>query len=99
MDTKVANEIAAELSVPADKFLRVADSVIGLANHSSTEMRKDGVHLAFLYAIARYGVFDWQNGPQNEDQDAFIAKMLKRYEAMLREQLGDTKLKDRPASP
>ncbi|MHA1560378.1 MAG: DUF3144 domain-containing protein [Alphaproteobacteria bacterium] len=99
MDTKVADEIAAELNVPADKFLGVADTVIGFANHSSTEMRKDGVHLAFLYAIARYGVFDWQNGPKNEDQEAFIAKMIKRYEAMLREQLGDTKLKDRPASP
>ena len=99
MDTQVANEIAAELKVPADKFLKVADTVIGLANHSSTEMRKEAVHFAFLYAIARYGVFDWQNGPQNEDQEAFIAKMLKRYEAMLREQLGDKKLKDRPVSP
>ena len=99
MDTKVAEEIANELKVPQDKFLETADKVIGLANHAATEMRKGAVHLAFLYAIARYGVFDWQNSPKNEDADAFVAKMLKRYEAMLREQLGDTKLKDRPVSP
>ena len=99
METKVADDIAAELKVPRDKFLETADKAIGLANHAATEMRKEGVHLAFLYAIARYGVFDWQNGPKKEDADAFIAKMLKRYESMLREQLGDTKLKDRPVSP
>jgi hypothetical protein len=99
MEAKVAEEIAAELKVPADKFLGLADQVIGFANHSATEMRKHAVHLAFLYATARYGVFDWQNGPKSEDEEGFIAKMLKRYESMLREQLGDTKLKDRPVSP
>ena len=99
MDTRVANEIAEELKVPPQKFLELADKVIGFANHSATEMRKGAVHQAFLYAVARYGVFDWQNSPRNEDEEAFIAKMTKRYEAMLREQLGDTKLKDRPASP
>lgn len=99
MEAKVAAELAKELKVPEDKFLETADKVIGLANHCATEMRKGAVHLAFLYAIARYGVFDWQNSPKAEDADAFIDKMLKRYEAMLREQLGDTKLKDRPVSP
>lgn len=99
LDTKIADEIAEELKVARERFLKTADKVIGLANHEATEMRKDAVHLAFLYATARYGVFDWQNGPQNEDAGAFVAKMVGRYEAMLREQLGDTKLKDRPASP
>jgi hypothetical protein len=99
MDSMVAKEIAEELKVPADKFLELADKVIGFANHSATEMRKGAVHLAFLYAVARYGVFDWQNGPRTGDEEAFVAKMLKRYEAMLREQLGDGTLKNRPASP
>ena len=97
--TEVAGQLAEETKVKPEDFLLLADKVIGFANHSATEMRKNAVHLAFLYAIARYGVFDWQNGPKAEDEEGFIAKMMKRYEAMLREQLGDTKLKDRPASP
>ncbi len=99
MESMVAKEIAEELKVPSDKFLELADKVIGFANHSATEMRKSAVHLAFLYAVARYGVFDWQNSPKGEDEEGFIAKMLKRYESMLREQLGDAKLRNRPASP
>jgi hypothetical protein len=100
MESMVAKEIAEELKVPADKFLALADKVIGFANHSAaTEMRKSAVHLAFLYGAARYGVFDWQNGPKTGDEEAFVARMLKRYEAMLREQLGDATLRNRPASP
>jgi len=99
MENTVAKEIAAEQKVPDDKFLELADKVIGFANHSAFEMNKSAVHLAFLYATARYGVFDWQNSPKREDEEAFVARMLKRYEAMLREQLGDSILKNRPASP
>jgi hypothetical protein len=98
MSTKVAESLAKDVGVNSARFLELADKVIGFANHSALEMRKDAVHLAFLYAIARYGVFVWQNSPKNEDPEAFIAKMLKHYEAMLREQLGDTKLENRPAS-
>ncbi|MNC94647.1 hypothetical protein D3C83_115540 [compost metagenome] len=61
--------------------------------------RRQGVHYAFLYGTARYGAFDWQNGPKVEDEEAFVAKMVKRYETMLRDQLADTRLRDRPASP
>ena len=96
---EVAKELAEELKVKPEDFMQLADKVIGFANHSATEMRKGAVHLAFLYAVARYGVFDWQNSPRSEDEDAFVAKMLRRYEAMLREQLGDDKLKNRPVSP
>ena len=99
MGTQVAETVAKDVGVNSDRFLQLADKVIGFANHSALEMRKDAVHLAFLYAIARYGVFAWQNSPKMVDEEAFIDQMLKRYEAMLREQLGDTKLKDRPASP
>jgi hypothetical protein len=99
MESMVAKEIADELKVPTDKFLELADKVIGFANHSATEMRKSAVHLAFLYGTARYGVFDWQNSPRTGDEEAFVAKMLKRYEAMLREQLGDATLRNRPATP
>lgn len=99
METKVAEEMAAEVKVPVQKFLENADQIIGLANHLATQMPKRAVHLSSLYAVARYGAFDWQNSKKDEDDDAFIARMLKRYEAMLREQLGDNKLKDRPVSP
>lgn len=98
MGTQVAETLAKDVGISKDRFLALSDKVIGFANHSALEMRKDAVHLAFLYAVSRYGIFTWQNGPKNIDEEAFIALMLKRYEQMLREQLGDDKLKNRPAS-
>ena len=98
MSTMVAESQAKDVGVKTERFLELADKVIGFANHSALEMRKDAVHLAFLYGTARYGVFVWQNSPKMVDEEAFIAQMLKRYEAMLREQLGDARLKNRPSS-
>lgn len=101
MELEVAIKLANELGVPRDKFLSLADQVIGFANHSSTEMKREAVHMAFLYAVARYGAFAWQASPEGKggDSDKFITGMLKRYESMLREQLGDDRLRNRPKSP
>ncbi len=99
MDTEVAKELAAETGVKPDEFLELADKVIGFANHSATQMKKEAVHLAFLYAASRYGVFVWQNSPKTDDEQAFSGRMTERYQAMLKEQFGDSKLKNRPASP
>ncbi len=98
MSKAVAESTAKDVGVNTERFLELADKVIGFANHSSLEMRKDAVALAFLYGTARYGVFTWQNSPKKVDEEGFIAQMLKRYEAMLREQLGDTRLVNRPKS-
>lgn len=99
MDLEVADELAKEAGVPRDKFLNLGDQLIGLANHHATQDKREAVHLAFLYAVSRYGVFAWQAGDdgKNGDPDKFLADMVKRYERMLREQLGDPNLKDRPA--
>ena len=41
MDTEVAKELAAETGVKPDEFLELADKVIGFANHSATQMKKE----------------------------------------------------------
>lgn len=102
MELEVAANLADQVKVPQDKFLTLADQVIGFANHSATEMKRDGVHLAFLYAAARYGVFVWRSTPvgkSGNDGEAFIKTMVKRYEEMLREQIKDSRLENRPVSP
>ena len=101
MALEAAKEIAKELGVDENKFLSLADQIIGFANHSSTQMKREAVHLAFLYGISRYGAFAWQASPQGRDGDSeqFIKDMLGRYEQMLREQLGDPNLRNRPKSP
>ena len=99
MNTDVAKGLAAETDVKLPDFLALADKVIGLANHSSTDMPRAAVHLAFLYAVSRYGVFVWQAKPAGKDGNEFIADMVKRYDAMLHEQLDDPSLKNRPVSP
>jgi hypothetical protein len=100
MSTEVAAELAKEIDVPRDQFLNLGDQLIGLANHHATQNKPQAVHLAFLYAVSRYGVFAWRSSPSGKDADPdqFVADMVKRYERMLREQLGDATLEGQQAS-
>ena len=92
MDLEVATQLAKDAGVPRDKFLKLGDQLIGLANHHANQNSPETVHFAFLYAVARYGVFA-RPGGTGGDNAAFIDTMVKRYEMMLREQLGDPNLK------
>lgn len=99
MSTEVAADLAKEIDVPQDQFLNLGDQLIGLANHHAAQSKPQAVHLAFLYAVSRYGVFAWRTSPEGKDADPeqFVTDMVKRYERMLREQLGDPNLGKRPA--
>ncbi len=101
MAIEVAKGIAKELGVPEDKFLGLADQIIGFANHSSTQMKREAVALAFLYGVSRYSAFAWQAGPDGKsgDPEKFVKEATERFEAMLREQIDDPNLRNRPKSP
>ncbi len=91
-DHKVARDTAKQAGLDLAEFIRIGDQVIGYANHSSTENRKpNGVNLAILYGIARYGAF-LSRQLTDKEREAHVEKMSELFGDMMREHFADSTL-------
>lgn len=77
-------------------FLKVADKFIDLANRENARVKATELHMAFLYAAARYNAYVAKVVLDVDNHEEFVKKMSAEYTEMLRQHLGDPSLA-RPA--
>jgi Protein of unknown function (DUF3144) len=73
-------------------FLKLADKFIDVANQQNKRVNARQVHLACLYASARYSAYVANTilgVPNHED---FVREMTAKYQEMLRQHLADPSL-------
>lgn len=76
----------------AAAFLKLADKFIDVANQQNKRVNATQVHLACLYASARYSAYVANTilgVPNHED---FVREMTAKYQEMLRQHLADPSL-------
>ncbi len=71
------------------KFMEIADRFIDVANRHNQSVNATDLHMAFLYAAARYNAHVAKNILQLEEQEPFVEEMTKSYQEMLRNHLAD----------
>ena len=77
-------------------FLEVADSFIDLANRHNRRFNATQLHMAFLFAAARYNAYVAKTVMDVEDHEEFVKKLTAEYQDFLRQHLADDGL-SRPA--
>lgn len=82
----------AQGAMTEERFLKLADRFIDLANRENRDVRATELHMAFLYASARYSAHVGKNVLALEDHEPFVESMLKAYGEMLRNHLADPNL-------
>ena len=70
-------------------FLKTADSFIDLANRHNQKIKATQLHMAFLYAAARYNAYVGKSVLQIDEHEPFVEKMVAEYRDMLRQHLAD----------
>lgn len=70
-------------------FLKMADRFIDVANRENKTTLASEIHMAFLFAAARYNAFVAKNVVEVDDQEKFIEEMAGNYKEMLRNHLAD----------
>lgn len=73
-------------------FLKIADKFIDIANRENQTAKATQIHMAFLYAAARYNAFVGKTVLAIDDHEAFVEKMTGEYRDMLRQHLADDAL-------
>lgn len=73
-------------------FLKVADKFIDLANRENNEVQATDLHMAFLFAAARYNAFVAKTVLNIDEHEPFVEHMAAQYRDMLRQHLGDASL-------
>ncbi len=73
-------------------FLRIADRFIDLANRENRKANATQLHMAFLFASARYSAFVAKHVTDVDDHEEFVKHMTGQYQEMLRQHLADDKL-------
>ncbi len=76
-------------NISPDQFMNIADKFINVANRSNQRVPAVELHMAFLYAAARYSSHVCKNVLEVEDQEKFVSEMTKSYQEMLRNHLAD----------
>ena len=82
----------ADGAMTEQRFLKLADRFIDLANRENKDTRATDLHMAFLYASARYSAHVGKNVLSVEEHEQFVQDMLKAYSEMLRNHLADPNL-------
>jgi predicted DNA-binding protein (UPF0278 family) len=77
-------------------FLKAADKFIDLANRENKTVKANELHMAFLYAAARYNAYVAKSILEVEEHEKFVTHMVEQYREMLRQHLADETL-DIPA--
>ncbi len=75
-------------------FLKVADKFIDVANRQNAHVRATDLHMAFLYAAARYNAFVAKTILDVDNHEVFVKEMAEQYKEMLRQNLADPSLGD-----
>jgi ATP-dependent helicase/DNAse subunit B len=73
-------------------FLKTADKFIDLANRENKKIKATDLHMAFLYAAARYNAYVAKNIQRVDEHEKFVSHMVKQYQEMLRQHLADETL-------
>jgi chromatin segregation and condensation protein Rec8/ScpA/Scc1 (kleisin family) len=71
------------------RFLQIADKFIDTANRENEHVSATELHMAFLYAAARYNAHVAKNVLNVEEHEPFVEAMMKSYQEMLRNHLAD----------
>ena len=71
-------------------FLKLADKFIDVANRENKTVQATELHMAFLFAAARYNAYV-ANAIMNVDKhEEFVKHMVDQYTEMLRQHLSDS---------
>jgi len=73
-------------------FLKTADKFIDLANRENMKIQATDLHLAFLFAAARYNAYVANAILDVEDHEEFVRHMVEQYTEMLRQHLADSEI-------
>ena len=79
----------AEGKLDTAAFLKVADSFIDVANRQNQKTNATELHMAFLFAAARYNAHVAKNVVEVDDHEVYVTEMMKTYGEMLRNHLAD----------
>lgn len=77
-------------------FLKVADKFIDVANKENKTVKADELHMAFLFAAARYNAYVANAIMKVDNHEEFVKHMAEQYTEMLRQHLADEQIA-RPA--
>jgi hypothetical protein len=92
MNRKQRRAARTEGHLDSAAFLKLADKFIDVANQQNKRVNATQVHLACLYASARYSAYVANTilgVPNHED---FVREMTAKYQEMLRQHLADPSL-------
>ena len=84
------------LGTPA--FLKVDHTFIDIANRQNERVKATELHMAFLYAAARYSAYVANSILDVPNHEEFVQEMTAKYQEMLRQHLADPSLA-RPPRP
>lgn len=73
-------------------FLKLADKFIDLANRENARVPATELHMALLYAAARYNAHVANAVLEVPDHETFVTQMVEQYRDMLRQHLADPSL-------
>ena len=73
-------------------FLKLADKFIDLANRENKNVKATQLHMAFLFAAARYNAYVAKAVANVDEHEKFVDHMVNQYREMLRQHLADETL-------
>ncbi len=82
----------AQGNLDTQAFLELAGKFIELANRENRKIPATDLHLAFLWAAARYNSHVAKSVLNIEKHEEFVAEMTGKYQEMLRQNLADPEL-------
>jgi hypothetical protein len=85
-----ATRTEGHLDIPA--FLKLADKFIDVANQHNRRVKATEVHIAMLYASARYSAYVASTILSVSNHEEFVREMTAKYQEMLRQHLADPSL-------
>ena len=80
---------AARGEMTDQRFIEIADKFIAVANRENQSVQATDLHMAFLYAAARYNAHVAKNVLNIDEHEPYVTEMLKSYQEMLRTHLAD----------
>ncbi len=73
-------------------FLKTADRFIDVANRQNKKVPATDLHIAFLYAAARYNAYVANAIMKVDNHEEFVKHMIEQYTEMLRQHLADEEI-------
>ena len=70
-------------------FLKTADKFIDVANRENARVQATDLHMAFLFAAARYNAYVANGILKIDNHEEFVKHMVEQYTDMLRQHLAD----------